>query len=247
MKLDAHSYTNKGGRAKNEDSLNIVRREENGVFILADGLGGHQGGDLASQTAVRVLTEHLHALRKPDPERMRKAFLSANGAILDAQNEPGCKGMKSTAVALHLCGDQALWGHVGDSRLYCFSDRELAWVTKDQSVTYAKYLAGDIPYAQIRADEDRSSLLGALGNSARCAPKIADAPQTVKAGDAFLLCSDGFWEYVDDEEMLIDLLKSETAKEWADLMLLRHIARAKPNNDNFSLITLCIGWEELTQ
>lgn len=64
--------------------------------------------------------------------------------------------------------------------------------------------------------------------------------KTVKAGDAFLLCSDGFWEYIYDQEMLADRLKAETPEQWAQLMLLRHIRRTPPGNDNFSLITVFV-------
>ena len=84
-------------------------------------------------------------------------------------------------------------------------------------------------------DDDRSSLLRALGKMP-CKPEAGQA--RLRQGDAFLLCSDGFWEYVYQEEMLADLLKAETPKQWAEGMLLRHIRRTPPGNDNFSLITV---------
>lgn len=86
-------------------------------------------------------------------------------------------------------------------------------------------------------DDDRSSLLRVLGKSP-CVPEAAE--KAVKAGDAFLLCSDGFWEYIYDQEMLADRLKAETPEQWAQLMLLRHIRRTPPGNDNFSLITVFV-------
>ena len=117
------------------------------------------------------------------------------------------------------------------------SDGAVTPLTRDHSVTYRKYQGGEITYMDICHDDDRSSLLRVLGKSP-CVPEAAE--KTVKAGDAFLLCSDGFWEYVYDQEMLSDWLKAETPEQWAQLMLLRHIRRTPPGNDNFSLITVFV-------
>ena len=100
-----------------------------------------------------------------------------------------------------------------------------------------KYLGGEISYMDIYHDDDRSSLLRTLGK-ATCQPEAAVEP--VQAGDAFVLCSDGFWEFVYNEEMLLDLAKARSPEHWAQLMLLRHIRRIPPGNDNFSLITVFV-------
>ena len=86
-------------------------------------------------------------------------------------------------------------------------------------------------------DDDRSSLLRVLGKES-CQPEGCTA--AVAPGDAFLLCSDGFWEYVYNEEIQADLCKARTAEDWAERMLLRHIRRTPPHNDNFSLITVFV-------
>ena len=98
-----------------------------------------------------------------------------------------------------------------------------------------KYLGGEISYMDIYHDDDRSSLLRALGKQP-CKPEANQG--TLLPGDAFLLCSDGFWEYVYQEEILADLLKAETPEQWAQTMLLRHIRRTPEGNDNFSLIAV---------
>ena len=89
-------------------------------------------------------------------------------------------------------------------------------------------------------DDDRSSLLRVLGKET-CSPETGSG--TAKPGDAFLLCTDGFWEYVYQEEILADLLKSETPEQWVRFMLLRHIRRTPPGNDNFS-VTAVFAEEE---
>lgn len=159
---------------------------------------------------------------------------------MEGQKVPGREEMKTTAVALSIGGDRAVWGHVGDSRLYRFSGGALAQETRDHSVTYMKYLGGEISYMDVYHDDDRSSLLRALGKLP-CKPEAGQA--RLRPGDAFLLCSDGFWEYVYQEEMLADLLKAETPEQWAEGMLLRHIRRTPPGNDNFSLITVFVEEE----
>lgn len=239
MKLSAYCYTNRGGRDHNEDSVRCAAEGGRGVFVVADGLGGHGRGEVASALAADVLFQGcLDAA--PGPESLMELFQKANEAVMSGQSEPGQEEMKTTAVVLSIDADRAVWGHLGDSRLYRFSGETLTQETKDHSVTFMKYLGGEISYLDICHDDDRSSLLRALGKLP-CRPEAGQGP--LQPGDAFLLCSDGFWEYVYREEMLADLLKAETPEQWAQSMLLRHIRRAPEGNDNFSLI--CIFVEEL--
>ena len=235
MKLRAYAYTNRGGRDHNEDSLRASEKE--GVFVLADGLGGHSSGEVASALAVETLFAGLAGAEDLEEEKLLDLFRSANEEILRRQSQPGQEEMRTTAVALKLSGDRALWAHIGDSRLYRFSGGELAEVTRDHSVTYRKYLGGEISYMDIYHDDDRSRLLRVLGKEP-CKPEAGGAPAA--PGDAFLLCSDGFWEYVYTEEMQADLCKAPSPEAWAELMLLRHIRRTPPENDNFSLITVFV-------
>ncbi len=231
MRLSACCYTNQGGRDHNEDSVRCCA--EQGVFVLSDGLGGHGSGEVASALAADILFEGCSA--HPDSDGLAELFQKANEAVMEGQKVPGQEDMKTTAVALSVAGDLAVWGHVGDSRLYRFSGGALSQETRDHSVTYMKYLGGEISYMDIYHDDDRPSLLRALGKLP-CKPEAGQAE--LRPGDAFLLCSDGFWEYVYQEEVLADLLKAETPEQWAQLMLLRHIRRTPPGNDNFSLITV---------
>lgn len=136
-----------------------------------------------------------------------------------------------------MSGDKAYWANTGDSRVYYFHDDTLSFVTNDHSVAFKKYKAGEITRAQIATDEDQSSLLRALGDKKRWEPNVGTI-EGICSGDAFVLCSDGFWEYVFDEEILIDCLKSSSARGWGKLMLLRAIDRVKPGHDNLSVITV---------
>ena len=235
MGLRAYTYTNRGGREHNEDSLRAAA--EAGIFVLADGLGGHRSGEVASALAVETLFAGMAQAEALEEAALLDLFHSANQEILDQQAQPGQEEMRTTAVALRLTDSQAVWAHIGDSRLYRFSGGELAEVTKDHSVTYRKYLGGEISYMDVYHDDDRGRLLRVLGKEP-CKPEAGGSP--VSPGDAFLLCSDGFWEFVYNEEMQADLCKARTPEEWAELMLLRHIRRTPPGNDNFSLITVFV-------
>lgn len=247
MNYTSSYYTNRGGRTLNEDSFRLDSGENLVSAVLADGLGGHDCGEVASEIAASVIFAGLgksdeldasdtsSARGEAQESELLSLFEEANRIIREQQSKPGQRGMKTTAVALSVIGNCAHWAHIGDSRLYHFSADSLLFMTKDHSVSYRKYLGGQISRLDICHDDDRSSLLRVLGNET-CQPDFGTA--AISAGDAFLLCSDGFWEYVYDDEMLIDLLKAETPEQWMELMLLRHIRRCPPGNDNFTAITV---------
>ena len=237
MKLSAYMYTNRGGRENNEDSVRCAAQGGCGAFLVADGLGGHQSGEVASALAADVIFSGCTGETSPDRDALLELFREANRALREQQAVPGQEDMKTTAVALCVDGERAVWAHIGDSRLYRFSGGELTEVTRDHSVTYKKFLGGEISYMDVYRDDDRSSLLRVLGKES-CQPEAGEG--TVAAGDAFLLCSDGFWEYVYNEEMQADLCKAASPADWAERMLLRHIRRTPPGNDNFSLITVFV-------
>ena len=159
MKISYYAYTNKGGRPNNEDSICCGLQNRRGVFVLADGLGGHSSGEVASGLAAQAIWEGCAGAEILDSETLKGQLEEANRLVLEGQKVPGREDMKTTAVALALEGDLAFWAHVGDSRLYRFSDGQLVFATRDHSVTYMKYLGGEISYMDVYHDDDRSSLL----------------------------------------------------------------------------------------
>ena len=103
-----------------------------------------------------------------------------------------------------------------------------------------KYKAGEISRDDLAIDEDQSRLLRTLGGEDRFEPEIFVNDISLEPGDGFLLCSDGAWEYLRDGEIPIDMLKSQNAKEWAELLLLRMMDRITSDNDNLTLLTLMV-------
>ena len=247
--FDAAKFTSPGGQPANEDSVYLAQGDGRLVAIVADGLGAHGGGGIASATAV----EALHgALRKAAPaaghidgRALEACFAAANAAVLEKQ-KPGL-AMKSTAAMLVLEEGYAAFAHIGDSRGYAFRGGKIARQTVDHSVSQMAVFRGDITPAQIRFHKSRNRLLFALGMEG-CAPGEVTLLDPPLVGDAYLLCSDGFWEYVYEDEMEMDLARARArdADGWLSLMLARIPPRAQAResprvqagNDNLSAITV---------
>lgn len=245
VKLDTYLYANPGGRSYNEDSADYRMAGGEGIFLLADGLGGHLGGEQAADLVVRSLLAAWEAeggelLPEDCCQWLEESIRMANKALLEAQANLK-NSMKSTVAALVLKEGRAAWAHVGDSRIYYLTGGQIFQATRDHSVTYKKFLAGEIRREQINFDEDRSSLLRVVGDESRCLPESGEPEGgAVRPGDAFLLCSDGFWEYLFDNEILIDFLKSDGPEAWAERMLVRALPRMRPGSDNLTLLAVFV-------
>ncbi len=239
MRFDVYGYSDKGGRSNNEDSSGYAAGQDCGIFVVADGLGGHSYGELASACVKDTLLSSWAPMPSGSGRRawLESSIELANKRIMQIADSKHTV-LKSTVVVLAIDGQRAVWAHTGDSRLYYFHDGAIAALTEDHSVAYKKYKAGEISYEDIATDEDQSSLLRALGGETRYEPVIYEYDKDITVQDAFFLCSDGAWEYIKDGEMLEDLLKTSTAKEWGQSMLERILSRVKAKNDNLTLLTL---------
>lgn len=235
--FDVFEYSSQGGRSYNEDSIGSNYDNYRGIFVVADGLGGHALGEEASAIAVETIISEWNSSEENVSAHLKEKIAEANQNILRLQREKNAI-MKTTVAVLAVNGDQAIWANVGDSRVYFIHKNCLYSYTSDHSVAYKKYKAGEITREQIATDEDQSRLLRSLGGESRNEPDMHAADMPLETGDAFFLCSDGAWEYLMDEEILIDFLKSETAEQWAELMMLRIMERVSGENDNLSMLTV---------
>lgn len=241
--MDVYLYLNRGGKEINQDAAGYEIKDSSAIFIVADGLGGHQYGEISSNCAVQTLLDSWRNSDK-DPGHLdkwlQKQIRTVNQKILEMQRTYQCT-MKTTLVALLLENNKAVWANTGDSRLYYFHDKIMESVTEDHSVAYKKYKAGEITRNQIGMDEDQPCLLRSLGGINRYEPDLHTLNRQIEKGDAFLLCTDGAWEYLRDEEILFDLLKAKSAKEWVEFLLLRVISRIQEGNDNLTLLAIMIN------
>lgn len=241
MRFDVFDYTNQGGRSYNEDSVGFTCEGDSGLFVVADGLGGHMYGEVASKCVCDTLIGNWSGRGMVNLNDWLSGCLDfANGSVLELQKEKGAV-LKSTAVVLAVDNGRAVWSNVGDSRLYYIHNSEIASYTRDHSVAFKKFRAGEITRDDIRTDEDQSSLLRSIGNEELGKYEKYTDGELLTPGDAFMLCSDGVWEYLSDEEIVIDLLKSENSKQWAELMLLRLMDRINGENDNLTLLTIMVN------
>lgn len=221
-------YSNIGGRSCNEDSVAGTLWGTDGLcLVVADGLGGHGGGDQASACVCRTVCSNWNG--QAEEETLRTLLTMAHGNVLTLQT-PQC-AMKSTAAALAIRGKKAAWAHVGDTRLYHFRDGRLVFQTIDHSASQLAVMLGEITPSQIRFHADRSRILRALGQEGDVQVETGSA-ELEPGCHAFLLCSDGFWEYVLETEMEADLQYAETVEDWLRSMQVRLLQRIPSDNDN---------------
>jgi PPM family protein phosphatase len=235
--------TEKHQRRRNEDYCAWQWRQGCGCWVVADGLGGHQGGEVASQLAVHSIIAAFHQQPEISAEAVIRYLEGAQQALLARQKEERqLSGMRTTAVVLVADAEAALWGHIGDSRLYHFRHGRVLSQTKDHSVPQALVNSGEIKFADIRFHEDRNRLLRALGQDGDFRPAVLKTKQTLEKGDAFLLCTDGFWELVLEAEMESDLNRASDPQEWLKKMEGRIMARtlnaAGNKQDNYSALAV---------
>ena len=235
MIIDSAKYTCPGGHEINEDSL--LCNSDKGIFIVADGLGGHSDGEKASKAAIDFFEENC--LGGNIGEGIIALMEGANTRVLQDGD-----GGKTTVAAAFIENGNFIYANAGDSRVYYFRDGKIIAQTKDHSVCQAAVDMGMMRPEDIRGNEDRSRLLKVLGGEEKVAIKKPYPPIKIQTGDAFLICSDGFWEYVYEAEMEADLLKSGSADIWLKYMLKRHILRAENKGDNYTAICGIIHTEE---
>jgi len=184
---------------------------ERGIFVVADGMGGHAAGEVASEMAVHHISRDLGSLRglgdEAVAERMRVAIRSANGAIFQRTlTEHDKRGMGTTVTSLVLYAGRFLIGQVGDSRAYLLRDAKLTQVTKDHSYVQEQVDAGYLTPEQARTHPYSNVITRCVGANSDVAPDIYVG--SVKTGDLFLLASDGLTGMLEDPE-LQEILKRE--------------------------------------
>lgn len=242
MQFFTARITAAGGRKFNEDNYGFERLEQAGCWVVADGLGGHKGGAAASKAAVQAVLQCFRENPGSSSEDVRQYIDAANNKIISVQEEDvRMVSMRTTLVILASNYSSAVWGHVGDSRLYMFRQGRLIYQTKDHSVPQSLVDAGYITADQIRGHEERNRLLKALGQPrVQVKPAVIDSPYCIAAGDAFLLCTDGFWEYVLEFQMEEELARASSPQQWLAMMEQRLLAAASGEFDNYTAVAVFV-------
>jgi protein phosphatase len=193
-------------RATNQDSFGeFADGTAWRMLVLADGMGGHRSGEVASRVAVETIGEVVSASRDSPEQTLRKGFLAANERILEmASRDPQCAGMGTTGVALLIVPAGDAWvAHVGDSRAYVLREGKLIPLTADHSYVAELQRRGLITSEEAAVHPRRNEVLRSIGGEAVLEVDIR--PVSTLPGDCFLLCTDGLWGVVPEPELVTTL------------------------------------------
>lgn len=207
-----------GNRKYNEDYLRISSISNRHCFVVCDGLGGHDYGDLAARIVANTFVDELYYAEHL-PDFLLNTFVKAQKNIeLKQKLSNTKKDMKTTAVCMLTDENNLYVGHVGDSRLYCFKKDGTYTRTLDHSIPQILVQSKTITEDEIRNHPNRNMLLKVIGD--RWDEPLCEIADPIPIDDyfAFLLCSDGFWELINETEMLSTLKSSSTPQEWLDKM-----------------------------
>lgn len=234
------TFTDKGTCEVNEDSVGVFEKDDKKCMILCDGLGGHGRGEVASSMVVDTFGKVFLENEDSAEVFFEKAFGEAQDRLLAEQDRLYAKSqMKTTAVCLCLDGDKVDCAHVGDSRLYYFHKNRYKERTMDHSVPQMLVRTRNIKEKEIRNHPDRNRLLKVMGIEWEKKQYETDKWKDADKSTAYLLCSDGFWELIDEKMMCKLLKKSKSVEEWISAMaeVVKNNGQGK-RMDNYSAIAV---------
>ena len=218
-------------RKNNEDA--VYCDAKTGLFIVADGIGGREAGEVASATAVRVVAEKFwENPAAPADELMREAFYQANDILHQAGKDKNMHGMGTTMTAAVVRGDNIHLVHVGDSRAYLFNRNSIEQLTEDHTLVQALLLDGQITSAEAEHHPQRHVLVRSIGQDILV--QVQERTISWVKGDYLLLCSDGLYNLVPPHEMQEITLRAANLKSAIDFMAQTAFNRG--GYDNISAI-----------
>jgi serine/threonine protein phosphatase PrpC len=242
MQFSVYQISRKGGREKNEDRMGYCYTRDSGLFALADGMGGHPEGEVASQLALQTMAALFQRDAKPkldDPLRfLHDAIIAGHHQLLRYATEKALMDTpRTTIVACVLQGNSAYWAHCGDSRLYLVRDSKLIARTRDHSYSeLQETLSHVVPMGE---KFNRNVLFTCLGSPGK--PVVDTAgPLALQSGDRILMCSDGLWGSVSDAE-IAQQLGARTLSDAVPELVEQALRHAGAKSDNVTVIAA--EWE----
>jgi PPM family protein phosphatase len=245
MRYQIAQFSSTGGRAANEDRAGVAERKNAVLLVVADGLGGHSGGELAAQTATETLVRLFQGVKQPrlaDPFAfLALTMLKAHRSIVTrAQSHSPPLEARTTCVLCLVQDGYAYWAHVGDSRLYHFRGTRLLMRTEDHSAIEELRRDGLITEDEMASHPRKSYLLRSLGGNVE--PRISLGEETaLQPGDSVLLCSDGLWEGMPAPE-IGRFLAAPKLENGIEEMLYTTEKRMGDGCDNITIA--CLRWED---
>jgi PPM family protein phosphatase len=248
LTLDLALMCEQGGRKYNEDACGHWQGDGRLCCVVADGAGGHGGGDIASRLVVSELLGAFAAQPSAQGTELSALVRRTNQRLI-AERVPGTprQDMHSTVVCLvlELAAQRAHWAHAGDSRLYWVREGRLLTRTRDHSLVQQLVDSNVIAAAQMRRHPRRSELRSALGLADEAlevdhGEGPAAGAGAVQAGDAFLLCTDGVWEHLEENAIVATLAAPGGPPQWLAALeaQVREAAAQRVTHDNFSAVAV---------
>ncbi len=234
MKIASASLSKPGGRANNNDCIGQLT-PEGGIscWVVADGQD-----EFAGRLAVDAILEAFSLNPAISRPILANVIDWAHRKMLSPQTTAN---PRRASFSLFCSGGRsALWAHVGNARLYAFRDGEVIVQTQDHSVSQTLVNAGQVAADELRSHGDRRRLLRALGQQGSIQPVLPADKFMLQLDDLFLLCTDGFWEYVTELEMQLEWCKSSDPADWLERMEIRLLRAAPVDHDNYSAIALLV-------
>ncbi len=242
MQFSVYQVSRKGGREKNEDRMGYCYTRDAGLFALADGMGGHPEGEVASQLALQTLSAMFQREAKPklaDPLRfLQEAIIAGHHQLLRYATERALMDTpRTTIVACLIQGKQAYWAHCGDSRLYLVRGDKLVARTRDHSYSELQETLSHVVPMGDRVN--RNVLFTCLGSPGK--PVVDTAgPLVVHPGDRVMLCSDGLWGALPDS-VITEVLTKRQISDAVPELVERALREAGEKSDNVTV--LAVEWE----
>jgi serine/threonine protein phosphatase PrpC len=233
-----------GNRANNQDRVAALERDNTVLLILGDGLGGKQGGEIASQTLIDTVAEEFRNAQLPikNPQKfMTNSLHRAHFAVIEAGNRhepPLTPG--TTAVLCLIQNGNAWWSHVGDSRLYLFRGGVPIYRTKDHSFVEKLYQRGHITNDKRNSHPLRNYMTRCIGLSDNVPEVTVSNEIRLHKGDVILLCSDGLWEPVDDMQMGMKIMEGDRLSDALAKLTQQAEETSYPSSDNISAVAVQI-------
>lgn len=235
MKVYALSHVGRV-RTINQDAYYQPAPGEN-FAVVADGMGGHRAGEVASQMAVEEFTRWLRCAPRPNEEALRYAVSEANRAIyMKGKAEPDKAGMGTTLTALWADTNRVYLTHIGDSRAYLFRDGEMSQMSRDHSVVGEMMERGEITPEEARVHPHRHFVTRSLGTTVYVTPDVNKFER--RPGDVWLICSDGLSNYVEGDEMGELLGGGGSWQNKASLLL--ELALRRGGSDNVTVVIVVL-------
>lgn len=229
-------------RTNNEDAGLFLRiadaditHEKGCILMVADGMGGHQAGEVASKMATEIIsTEYFKSVNGSIEKTLAKVFTLANKNILAAATaDASKKGMGTTCTALIVAGNQVYYAHVGDSRAYFIKNKNIGRITTDHTYVQELIKAGTITIAEAEKHPQRNILTNAMGTKPQIRVDTGQCNFLFEENDKLMICSDGLYDYLEDAE-IAGIVNDKPVEEAAEQLIAE--AKKRGGHDNITVV-----------